>query len=94
MLKIISSSLSMIIMFLFFIYEYMFRGYKVLIKGEELTLFPDSMYKLIFKLLSKKEIPYNAKRQKLWAYSGIFISGALYALIACYAVGFFRVLSS
>jgi hypothetical protein len=72
----------------------MFRGYKVLIKGEELTLFPDSMYKLIFNLLTKKDIPYKAKRQKLWAYSGIFMSGAFYVLLLLDAIGFLRGLNN
>ena len=71
-------------MTIFFFYEYIIRGYKVLIKDEPITLFPDNMYGLINKLLLKRETPYRSKREKTLAYVGVFISGALYTFLTLY----------
>lgn len=80
-MKLTKYGITLILMIIFFFYEYMFRGYKVLIKEKELTLFPDSLYMLIFNLLTKRKMPYRVKREKMLAYSGIFISGILFALL-------------
>lgn len=74
-------SIELILITAFFFYEYMFRGFKVLIKGEELTLFPDSVYKIIFKPFRRSEIVYRSMRQKLMAFGGVFISGALFSMM-------------
>ena len=76
--------ITLILMTLFFFYEYMIRGYKVLIKDEEITLFPDNMYGLINRFILKRKMPYNSKREKTLAYVGVFIAGSFYAFLTLY----------
>ena len=75
--KLSNFGIELILITAFFFYEYMFRGFKVLIKDEELILFPDSL----IKLFRKSGIAYRSTRQKLMAYSGVFLSGALFSML-------------
>ena len=86
-MKLTIDGITLILMTLFFFYEYMYRGFKVLIKNEEITLFPDNMYGLIYRLFTKRKIPYRFKREKLWAYTGVFLSSVFYAFLMFYFVG-------
>lgn len=79
--KLSNFGIELILVTVFFFYEYMFRGFKVLVKGEKLTLFPDSLYKIILKPFRRSEITYRSTRQKLMAYGGVFISGALFSML-------------
>lgn len=83
-MKLNGLGVTLVLMTLFFFYEYMIRGYKVLIKDEKTTLFPDNMYGLINRLILKRKIPYNSKREKTLAYVGVFITGAFYTFLTLY----------
>jgi len=86
-MKLTEIRITLILMTLFFFYEYMFRGLRVLLNDKELTLFPDNMYGLIIWLISKRKIPYRLKRQKMLAYVGVFLSGISFALLSVYFLG-------
>lgn len=86
-MKLNSLGIALIIGTLLLFYEYMFRGLKVLIKGKEITLFPDNVYRFLTRILFNKEIPYRLNRQKMVAYMGIFLSGVSYTLLMFYFVG-------
>ena len=86
-MKLTDVGITLILMTLFFFYEYMFRGLKILIKDKELTLFPDNMYGLIVRLFTKEKIPYRLRRQKMLAYVGVFLSGVSFALLSVYFLG-------
>jgi hypothetical protein len=79
--KLSNFGTELILVTAFFFYEYMFRGFKVLIKDEKLTLFPDSLYKIIFKPFRRSGIAYRSTRQKLMAYGGVFLSGSLFSML-------------
>ena len=83
-MKLNGLGITLVLLTLFFFYEYMIRGYKVLIKDEKITLFPDNMYGLINKLILKRKIPYSSKREKTLAYVGVFITGAFYTFLTLY----------
>jgi hypothetical protein len=86
-MKLTNFGISLIIGTLFFFYEYMFRGFQVLIKGKKLTLFPDNFYRFITRILLKTEIPYRPKREKMVAYIGVFLSGVSFVMLMFYYIG-------
>lgn len=88
-MKITNDGIALILMTLFFFYEYMFRGLKVLVNDKEITLFPDNFYIFFTRILFKIEIPYRHKREKMVAYVGVFLSGMFYAFLMFFFIGKF-----
>ena len=74
MAKWIWNNIDNFILMAFFMYEYMFRGYQVLVKGKELSIFPDSLVKISSKIFPSIHYKFNLSKQKQLAFSGLIVS--------------------
>lgn len=86
--KITKSFLFILIITIFFFYEYIFRGSKILLKEENITLFPYNLIKLCSKLIPTVKYKYNINKQKVMAIRGIFLSGFIF-LFFCILLFYF-----
>ena len=77
--KIYLNCLSDFLVLIFFIYEYMYKGYKLLVRGEKRTIFPYNFKEALSKRFPKIQYSYNYKLQRVMAYGGIFLSGMIFA---------------
>ena len=83
MKKIIFTSIEFLFIFGFFIYEYVIRGYKILIKEEEIKIFPYSIGKYL-RFLNPDRENYNIKTHQKMAFVGLFLSGMVLVLFSMY----------
>ena len=79
---------------IYYVYEILYKGSKVLIFGEDLKVFPFNLFEWLAKVFSKKQYLINELRQKKMIFWGVFFSGMMVPVLLIYLILFFMSLSS
>jgi len=89
MIKIILTILAL----LYFLFDVLVRGSKLLIDGKDITVFPYSLIKIIAKISGREYSP-NLRKQRAFIFYEVFVSGMIVAGLSSVAFYFLLKLSN
>ena len=70
---------------LFFVFDVLVRGSKVLIDGQDITVFPFILDKHISRILKREYSP-NKRAQRIFIFWGVFFSGVIITFLMLIAI--------